>query len=54
MLHSSLFAIGIIGGADGPTTIFVTGPERAAVIAAASAVVIGIAFVMVYFGRRKK
>jgi len=34
--------IGIIGGADGPTAIFVTGDPLPTILAAAGAVVLGV------------
>lgn len=54
MLHSILSAIGIIGGADGPTAVYVAGLDNPAIVVAASVVVVAIAFAMVCFRRRKK
>lgn len=45
--------IGIIGGADGPTSILVSGPDIASILIGA-AVVLLIAGLIVYAVRRKK
>lgn len=54
MLHPILSSIGVIGGADGPTAVYVTGFDSPAIIVAASVIVVAIAFAMVCFRRRKK
>lgn len=45
-------AIGIIGGADGPTVIFVTGDVRGLIVTAA--VIIGAAAGVILWMRRRK
>lgn len=47
-------SIGIIGGADGPTEIFVASDPTAAIIAAAVAVIAVIAIVAIVIKKRKK
>lgn len=54
MLHSVLSSVGVIGGADGPTAVYITGLNSPAIVVAASAVVIAIAYVMVLFRRKRK
>ncbi len=55
MFHTILSEIGIIGGSDGPTAVYVTGSYNPAVtIITVSAVIVAIAFAAIVLRRRKK
>lgn len=47
-------SVGMIGGADGPTVVFVAGNPWAAAVIGAAALAVGIGLGVFFWGRRKK
>ncbi len=45
-------ALSVIGGADGPTTIFTTGLDRSMAIVLVSVLVVAAALTLAYFRRK--